>query len=593
MGSHSDLLESIRSALKQNGIDAYIIPLADPHLGENIPDQWRIIKWLTGFTGSAATVIITNTFAGLWTDSRYFLQAEEELAGSGFDLMKPDGSIPADYISWMHENIATGCRIGFDGRILSIEIFRNLSKKLESKSVIFNSECDLISDLWDDRPPMPSSPAWDFPVEFAGKDRSYKISEVRKTMRNKSADLHLLTSPDDIMWLLNIRGGDVMFSPLLTSFALAGEKQILLFVDEGKIPRSLSDDLDRCSIVTIPYEETVGMLSVIDSDSSIIVTPSTTSVSIYNAIPSECRIIEDQSIPSRLKAIKNRTEIENLSRVMVKDGVALAKFFYFVENNIGMVPMTEVSLVGKLLEFRSQQKDFLYPSFATITAYNEHSALPHYAPDPESDSIIGETGILLVDSGGQYSGGTTDITRTIHIGNPGSQQKKDFTLVLKGHIDLAMAKFPAGTKGYQIDMLARRYLWDNGLNYGHGTGHGVGYCLNVHEGPQNISPSANKTVIEPGMLLSNEPAVYRDGQYGIRIENLIICFEDEETPFGHFLRFDTISLCYIDKTMIDKSLLDKREIGWLNSYHSEVFEKIGPLLNPDERAWLKDKTEPI
>ena len=586
-------LALLRTALQQNGIDAYIIPLSDPHLGEYIPDHWKIIRWLTGFTGSAATVVVTDSFAGLWTDSRYFIQAERELAGSGFNLERPIPFQVSDYTGWLAENLNQGSKIGFDGRLFSITRFRKLQKSLERKNPVFDLEFDPVTDLWTDRPRMPFFPAWDFPVEYAGKERSAKIDEIRKIMKNRSADYHLISSPDDIMWLLNIRGNDISFSPLILSFALLGETQILLFVDERKIPHGLAGDLDKHGIVTLPYEETAGMISTLSVDSSILVSPATTSVSLYNSIPAGCKIIEDESIPTRLKAIKNKTEIENISKVMVKDGVALTRFFYRIENDRGVVPMTERSVNVRLHEFRAQQEGCMGPSFATITAYNEHAALPHYSPSPETDSMIGEKGILLVDSGGQYMGGTTDITRSVAIGIPTPGQKKDFTLVLKGHISLALSKFPLGTKGYQIDMLARKALWENGLDYGHGTGHGVGYALNVHEGPQNISPSDNKTIIEAGMLISNEPAVYREGEYGIRTENLMICYEDEETDFGQFLKFDTISLCYIDKSLIDKSLLDNREISWLNSYHTEVFEKLSPHLNEDEKLWLKEKTEPI
>jgi Xaa-Pro aminopeptidase len=307
-------------------------------------------------------------------------------------------------------------------------------------------------------------------------------------------------------------------------------------------------------------------------------------------------IKEDVSIPTRLKAIKNRVEIENIRKVMVKDGVALTKFFYWIGQNSGTIPMSELSLAAKLNDLRSEQVNYLGPSFSTITAYNEHGALPHYSATPEYDSVIGTEGILLVDSGGQYLDGTTDITRTIAIGTPTACQKKDFTLVLKGTINLALAKFPSGTKGYQLDLLARKALWEQGLNYGHGTGHGVGFCLNVHEGPQNIGPGAgtdSKTVIEPGMLISDEPALYREGEYGIRIENLILCYEDEETEFGQFLKFDTVSLCYIDKSLIDISLLEKREIDWLNFYHAEVYEKLSPHLTDPEKRWLKEKTEKL
>jgi Xaa-Pro aminopeptidase len=579
--------------LKQNGIDAYIIPLSDPHLGEYIPARWKIIQWLTGFTGSAAVGIVTDSFAGLWTDSRYFIQAEKQLAGSEFQLVKPEPFLTSDYIDWLYENFRPSTVIGFDGTIFSISQARKMEKRLAEMNIRLINDCDLISECWSDRPAMPSSVAWDHPPEFSGKKRSSKLAEVREQMKNQGIDFHLLTSIDDIMWLLNIRGNDVVYSPLLTSFALIGDSQMLLFVDDKKIPLKLAEEFDKLGIVMLPYEETAGMISVLTEGSSILITPATTSVALFNSIPGRLRIIEDISIPTRLKAIKNKAEIGNISAVMVKDGIALTKFFFFIERNLGIVPMTEVSLAVKLQEIRSHNKDFLGPSFATITAFNEHAAFPHYSPDSENDMEIGESGILLVDSGGQYMGGTTDITRTISIGVPTLQQKKDFTLVLKGHINLALAKFPHGTKGYQLDMLARKALWENGLNYGHGTGHGVGYCLNVHEGPQNIGPGENKTIIEPGMLISNEPAVYKEGEYGIRTENLVICYEDEETDFGQFLKFDTLSLCYIDMRLIEKSLLEPKEIVWLNNYHSEVFDKLSPHLSNDEKLWLKEKTEPI
>jgi len=594
MNSSKEKLIQIRGSMKERGIDACIIPSTDPHLGEYVPDHWRIIAWLTGFTGSAATVIITESFAGLWTDSRYFIQAENQLNSSGCVLMKPVLPDKKDFIDWLTENIKTGSKIVLDGRTFSIARMKKIEKALEGKKVSFDIDCDLLSGLWTDRPTMPDSVAFDHSVEFCGKERALKIAEVREQMRKQNVNYHLLTSIDDIMWMLNIRGNDVKYSPLLTSFAIVDEKQILFFADEGKIPLKLASEFDKLDIVMLPYEETAGMLSSLPPDSSILINPATTSASLFNSIPRGMNIKEDISIPTRLKAVKNKVEIENIGKVMVKDGVAMTKFFYWVELNKGLVTMSELSLAEKLSDFRSEQENYLGPSFSTIAAYNDHGALPHYSATPESDYVIGQEGILLVDSGGQYFDGTTDITRSIAIGRATIQQKKDFTLVLKGTINLALVKFPATTKGYQLDILARKALWEHGLNYGHGTGHGVGFCLNVHEGPQNISPGAGKelkTVIEPGMLISDEPAIYREGEYGIRIENLILCYEDEETEFGQFLKFDTISLCYIDKSLIDISLLDQREIDWLNSYHSEVYEKLSPYLTEAEKHWLKEKTE--
>ena len=593
MSQSVEKLALLRAAMKQNGINAYIIPLSDPHIGEYIPDHWNIITWLTGFTGSAATVVITDSFAGLWTDSRYYIQAENELVASGFKLVKPEGSINSGYSDWLAENVYEESRIALDGNIFPVDQAIKLKERLKEKKITFDFDSDMVSDIWIDRPPLPSSAAWDHSTEFSGKERSKKISEVREQMKKRGVDYQLLTSPDDIMWLLNIRGNDLPYSPLIFSFAIIGGEQSLLFADQERFSRELALEFDRLGIIMLPYEETAGMISSLIDGNTILHSPSKTSVSLFNSIPERFRIVEDISIPSRLKAIKNKTEIENIGKVMVKDGVALTKFFCWIESDLGIVPMTERSLVMRLHEFKIQNKDFLGPSFATIIAFNGHAALPHYSPTPVTDAELGDKGILLVDSGGQYPGGTTDITRTIALGVPTPGQRRDFTLVLKGLIRLATVKFPYGTRGYQIDILAREALWQAGLNYGHGTGHGVGYCLNVHEGPHSISPAMNKTILEAGMLMSDEPAIYREGEYGIRTENLVICYEDEETEFGKFLKFDTASLCYIDKMLIDKILLNQQEINWLNSYHSEVYDKLSPHLTADEKIWLKEKTEAI
>lgn len=589
-------LDLLRASMIDQKIDLFIIPSTDPHLGEYIPDYWRIIAWLTGFTGSFATVVVTDTFAGLWTDSRYFIQAENQLHDSGFVLINTLFPHLKDFTDWLHENVKPESKIGFDGRTLSISLLRKIEKVLKEKNVSFDIECDLISAVWNDRPLMPLSIAFDHPIEFCGRSKEHKIGEVRKVMKDQNADYHLLNALDDIMWLLNIRGNDLKYSPLLTCYALVDQDQILLFVDERQIPQRLAMEFDKLNIVMLPYEEIGGMLSALSYRSTILITPSTTSASLFNSIRKRTKIIEDISIPTRLKAIKNNVEIGNIGKVMVKDGVSLTKFFYWLEQSIGSKAISEFTISEKLSQLRADQENFLGPSFSTIAAWNEHGDMPHYSATNKSNSIIGARGILLVDSGGQYLDGTTDITRTISVGIPTEQQKRDFTLVLKGTINLALAKFPHGTKGYQLDILARKALWTQGLNYGHGTGHGVGFCLNVHEGPQNIGPGSgagSNAVIEAGMLISDEPAVYRVGEYGIRIENLILCVEDEETEFGKYLKFNTLTLCYIDKSLIDISLLDKHEIDWLYTYHNLVFEKLSPCLTKDEQRWLKIKTSTL
>lgn len=595
MNSFLSNLVQLQALMKEKNIDVYIIPSTDPHLGEYIPEHWRLITWLTGFTGSSATVVVTNSFAALWTDPRYYIQAENQLLGSGFAIMKSGPGEKKDFIDWLTGNINGGNKIALDGRIFSIARIRRIEKSMESKNILFDFNCDLISDLWTDRPPMPFSIGYEHSTSFCGVARSVKIADVREQMSINTIDYQLLTSLDDLMWLLNIRGNDIKYSPLLISFGIVGNEQILLFIDERKLPIKLASEFDKLGIVMLPYEETAGILTTLPPDSSILLNPATTSSELFNSIPKGVRLIEDLTIPTRLKAVKNRIEIENLGKVMVRDGVALTKFFHWLEQNSGLETISELALGEKLDCLRAEGENYLGPSFSTIVAFDEHGALPHYNATVESDGVIGN-GILLVDSGGQYLDGTTDITRTIVIGKPLARQKKDFTLVLKGTINLAKAKFPLGTKGYQLDLLARKALWENGLNYGHGTGHGVGFCLNVHEGPHNIGPEAGTdsgTVILPGMLISDEPAIYREGEYGIRIENLILCFEDEDTEFGKFLKFDTVSLCYIDKSLIDISHLDRNEIDWLNTYHAEVYKKLGPYLSLEEKKWLKDKTNAL
>ena len=597
MDKIQDKLARLRSSMKDTGTDAYIIPSADPHLGESIPDHWQIIQWLTGFTGSSATVVITQTFAGLWTDSRYFIQAEHQLQGTGITHIKPLLTGINDFTTWLKENLTEGSRIAFDGNTFSISRLRKLENSLKGQKIFIDIDKDLISELWTDRPELPDLMAFDHDISFCGVSRYDKIARVRDMMKQTGVNYNLLCAPDDIMWMLNLRGGDLKFSPLLLSFAIIGEEQILLFTNENKIPFKIASEFDKLNIVILPYEETAAILSTLEAESVTLISPASTSAVLYNSIPDGITIVEGLSIPARLKSIKNKTEIFNIGKVMIKDGTSLTKFFFWLETIGYSSDLTELSISEKLNEFRSGHDTYLGPSFQTISAFNHHGALPHYNASPETDSKINGTGILLIDSGGQYLDGTTDITRTIAIGRPSPQQRTDFTLVLKGMISMAMAKFPSSTRGYQLDILARKSLWEHGLNYGHGTGHGVGFCLNVHEGPQSISPAtnpdSNNNIIQPGMLLSNEPAIYREGDYGIRIENLILCYEDEESEFGKFLRFDTVSLCYIDKNLIDRSLLEPKELSWLNSYHSEVYEKLSPYLTGDEKEWLKNKTRSI
>jgi len=589
-------LEAIRRQMQYWSIDVYIIPITDPHLGEYVPDHWRIVRWLTGFTGSAANVVITESFAGLWTDSRYFIQAENQLKGSGFELMKLKIPHTPEYIDWLVANLEKGSRVAADGRIMPLGIVQMIEKAFTRKKINLDLEHDLVSDIWKDREFMPIAKAFEHPVRYAGKSRKEKIAAVRERMQSLGADYHLLTSLDDIAWLLNIRGGDVKFSPLFTSFSIIGQEQILLFSNRVKIPGGLKEKLEADGVTILPYEQVNTELGKLESGKSIIITPGTTSAALFKSIPGTVDIIEEISIPTRMKAVKNDVEIENIRQVMIKDGLALTRFFHWLEHSVGKTKITEISAADKLLEFRMQQDDCIGPSFATIAGYKEHGALPHYCATPETDVELKPEGIFLLDSGGQYYGGTTDVTRTVCLGKPTEQQKTDFTLALKGTINLAMAKFPLGIKGYQIEILARKALWEQGMNYGHGTGHGVGYFLNVHEGPQTIGTGASgdlKTIIEPGMLTADEPAIYREGEYGFRTENLILCVEDKETEYGKFLKFETVTLCYIDTSLISKELMTESEIKWLNDYHELVYNILSQLLPDEIKEWLKRKTQPI
>lgn len=582
--------------MRLNKVDAYIVPITDPHLGEYVPEHWKLIKWLTGFTGSAANVVVTHDFAGLWTDSRYFIQAEKELKGSGFELVRLKIPHTPEFVEWLETNMPSASMVAVNGRVIPIGTVKFIQDKFHRRGIRLRTDIDLISPIMDKREPMPAEKAFEHDLKYTGKSRKQKISEIRSSMNEMGADYHLLTSLDDIAWTLNIRGNDVSYSPLFTSFALVDKTGFSLFADSEKIPETLRSTMGRDNITIRPYKDIDKGLGSIRPGESILITPGTSSAMLYNSIQRDVHIIEEVSIPARLKAIKNEVEIDHIRQVMIKDGLALTRFFYWLDQNLGKEKITEISASEKLLAFRMEQPYCKGPSFATIAGYNEHGASPHYCSTPETDVELKRDGIFLLDSGGQYLDGTTDVTRTVCLGKPTEKQRNDFTLALKGTINLAMAKFPYGTRGYQIEMLARKALWDNGLNYGHGTGHGVGYFLNVHEGPQAINTGASgdlKTILEPGMLTADEPAIYREGEYGFRTENLILCVEDEKTEYGQFLKFETLTLCYIDTKLINTDLMTGAEIKWLNEYHQLVYNILSQMLPSEISAWLMEKTRAL
>ena len=588
----NEKITRVREEMGNAGMDAFVIPITDPHQGEYMPERHRAIAWLTGFTGSAGTVVITNDFTGLWTDSRYFIQAEQQLKDSPVSLVKLKIPHTPEYIEWIAETLPGNSRVGVDANVISISLVRRIKESFSNVGISLDTEHDIVNMVWKNRPEMPENKAFELDVQYAGVTRKDKLHIIREQMQKKKATHHLLTALDDIAWTFNIRGTDVCYNPLVTAYSVISETFAYIFINQKKLPEQLKQKLINDGIEIKPYDEIKKFLSGLESKDAMMISPGSTSFSLFNSIPEKVKVIEDISIPTRLKAIKNDIEKDHIRNVMVKDGVALTKFFFWLEQNLGKEKITEISASKKLEAFRRDQENFVHPSFATIAGYGPHGAVVHYEATPETDVELKQDSLFLLDSGGHYLDGTTDITRTNALGQPTVEQKRDFTLALKGTINLARIEFPEGTKGYQIEILARKALWENGLNYGHGTGHGVGFFLNVHEGPQTIGTGASgnaQVSMEPGMLTADEPGIYREGKYGIRTENLILCVPSRETEFGRFLKFETVTLCFIDTELVDKSLLNEKEIKWLNDYHQKVFEKLSPHLDEDEREWLEAK----
>ena len=576
--------------------DAYIIPGTDPHMGEYMPEFWQIRSWFSGFTGSAGTLVVTTNFAGLWTDSRYFLQAEAELKGSGIELVKLRVPHTPEHVEWIVKNLPVGSRVGVDGKMISVDSVRMIKDAFTKKQMELITNEDLISPLWTDRPPIPLNPVFHLDVEYSGISRIEKIEKVRSEMRRLNVTHHLITSLDDIAWLLNLRGTDIQYNPLFVSYLLMDMQSTNLYVNETKIVPELLEGLKNDGVSVFGYDDIEKALSELVKGNSLLLAPGKVNQVLFDAVKPGIVIVEGPNPTTLMKAIKNETELANIQETMVLDGIALVKFFYWLEKHIGKEKITEISAAGKLLEFRKEQLVFKGLSFETIAGYAGHGAIVHYDPTPETDVELEPKGIFLLDSGGQYLSGTTDVTRTVALGVPNEEQKRDFTLALKGTISLSDAVFPEGTRGYQLDALARIALWKSGINFGHGTGHGVGFFLNVHEGPQSISPNGAgpaSNVIEKGMVTSVEPAMYREGKHGIRTENLVLCIPHLENDYGSFLKFETLTLCQIDRNLIEVNLLEKQELAWLNSYHASVYDRLSPFLPDAECDWLKEKTSKI
>ena len=588
-------IAALREAMKQHKIDAYIIPTSDPHMSEYPADCWKYREWISGFTGSAGTVIITADKAGLWTDSRYFLQASTQLEGTGIELFKmmlPETPTIPEFLT--HE-LKEGQTVGLNGETYSLADARSLEKALAEKEIKLNTNASLIDPIWKERPAIPEAPMFEMPIELSGKSTEDKLLDINKMLHKAGADCTILSALDEVAWTFNIRGTDVAYNPVVISYAFVSEKESVLFMNPKKIPAEIAEHLKKEGVTLADYGMLATFLSRLPEQTRVFIDSKRTNVAIYNALPKSSILIEGTSPANHLKSIKNETEIKGFRNAVLKDGIAMTKFYFWLEKMLKAgEKVTELSAAAKLTALRSEQPQYVMDSFASISSYGPHGAVVHYSPTPETDTELKTDSLYLLDSGAQYLDGTTDITRTIALcDEPSEQMKKDFTRALKGTIGIAKCKFPAGIRGCLIDAFARKALWDAGINYLHGTCHGIGHCLNVHEGPQSIRMEENPVILEPGMVMSDEPAMYRPGEYGIRTENMILIRKDSETEFGKFLGFETLTLCYIDTKLVIPSMLSVREHAWLNKYHQMVYDLVSPHLTEEEKAWLKEKTAEI
>lgn len=590
--TYQEKLTAIRLQMKADDVQAYIIPSADPHMSEYLPKHYKCIPFTSGFLGSAGTLVITADFAGLWTDGRYFEQATEQLEGSGFELVKQKVQHAPEYIQWLGETLPKGATVASDEKLLSILLGDLLNQTLAVKGISIVHK-DYLSPIWESRPELPSEPAFLIEDQHIGQSVASKLTEVRAVLEKHQAGYHLVSSLDDLAWLFNIRGKDVSYNPVVLSFALINEKEAFLFIDQHKLSTAEKEQLQKSGVQLLAYTDIEKHLSALPENSSIFIDPKRNCYAFTKVIPASVKIIKETNPSTLLKAIKNQTELANTRTAMVKDGVAITRFLKWLTETIGKTKITELSAAAKLRSFREEQEGFVGDSFTTISAYRAHGALPHYSATPESDAELKRESLYLVDSGGQYFYGTTDITRTISLGENTDEEKKDYTLVLKGMIDGCKSRFPKGTCGYQIDAITRKPIWEHGINYGHGTGHGVGYFLNVHEGPQVFNPTNNPVAIELGMITSIEPGIYRPGKHGIRIENLVTTVSDISNEFNEFYAFEALTIAPISTAIVQKELLEQSQINWLNAYNALVFEKISPFLNEEEKSWLEQETRKI
>ncbi|MFW5827152.1 MAG: aminopeptidase P family protein [Alkalispirochaeta sp.] len=583
-------LTRLRSTMNSAGVAAMIIPSSDPHQSEYMPRHFQSRAYISGFHGSAGTVVVTREEAGLWTDSRYFLAAEQVLPQHAIGLYKSGTSGVPEYPEWLADQLSAGEAVGVDPRLITISQMRDIQHHLEPQRITLQGIADPFEEIWPDRPSLPANEVWPLADEFVGETTSDKLRRLRTEMKNHAVASHVITSLDDIAWVLNLRGSDVAYNPVFLAYLIISSDGAHLYTDATRIRDDAHRMLRAANVTVRPYESFDEELSTLAGP--ILVDPERVSWHVRTKLTTDVR--ERPQPTTHMKARKNAVELNHIRHVMIRDGQAMVRFLSWLDGQIDAgESLTEARAAEKLHGLRSQDARYISDSFNYISGWGENGAVVHYAHDPHQPGVFGTRGIYLIDSGGQYLDGTTDITRTVTVGAPTSEEQEDFTLVLKGHIALARLHVPEGTAGRDIDAIARRDLWMHHPNYGHGTGHGVGFVLNVHEGPQNIAPGKSATPLQPGMVVSNEPGLYRQGQYGIRIENLMAVEKAGGESFGEFLAFETLTLCPIDLRLVDAQQLNDAEREWLNEYHRVVREELRSGLNDDDRAWLDHATRPV
>lgn len=588
-------LAQARALMSREGIDAWLVPSADPHLSEYLPGYWQGRQWLSGFHGSVGTLIITQDFAGLWADSRYWEQASKELAGSGIELVKlqPGQTGP---LEWLAGQAKADSVVAVDGAVLAVASSRTLAANLYEKGARLRTDLDPLTELWNDRPALPAQPVYEHAAPHATETRTDKLTRLRTVMAERGADWHFLATLDDIAWLFNLRGADVSYNPVFISFALIGPNSINLFVASEKVDAALRSTLEQEGITLHEYTRIGTALRNVPKDARLLVDPARVTCGLLDYLDSEVTLVEGLNPTTLFKSQKSAADTRHIRQAMEQDGAALCEFFAWLDSALGNEPVSELTIDEKLSAARARRPSYVSQSFATIAGFNGNGAMPHYRATEEEHAQIEGDGLLLIDSGGQYLGGTTDITRMVPIGTPTAEQKRDCTRVLKGVIALSRAHFPRGILSPLLDAIARAPIWAEGVNYGHGTGHGVGYFLNVHEGPQVIAYQAAatpQTAMQPGMITSIEPGTYRPGQWGVRIENLVINQEAGKTEFSEFLKFETLTLCPIDTRCLEISLLTKEEREWLNEYHAQVRQRLSPLVGGAALSWLNGRTQAV